>query len=106
MLIMSKNVTYIYIVQWVIIGFLSPLLVIITDIWVNIAIALAVLIISYFGGKLLNMKKLQGRLLLQFLLLMRKTRCAKVGLGSRLGDCRKRCRKLFVSCSPRGSGDV
>ena len=37
-----------------IIGFLAPLLVIVTDIWVNIAIGFAVLVLSYFGGILLK----------------------------------------------------
>ena len=54
LLIMSKNVTYIYVVKWMIIGFLSPLLVKIMDICLNIAIGVSVLVASYFGGILLK----------------------------------------------------
>lgn len=46
--------TCIYVVQWAVIGFLSPALVSITDIYANIAIALCVLVVSYFGGILLK----------------------------------------------------
>ena len=53
-LTLSKNVTFIYVVQWAVIGFLSPVLVSITDIYANIAIALCVLVVSYFGGILLK----------------------------------------------------
>ncbi len=50
LLTMSKNVTQIYIIQWVTIALLSPLLVAVTSIWINMAIALVVLVISCFGG--------------------------------------------------------
>ena len=58
LLAMSKNVTYIYVAQWMIIGFLSPLLVKITDIYLNIAIGVFVHVTSYFGGILLKKTKL------------------------------------------------
>ena len=58
MLTMSQNVTEIYIVQWAVIALLSPLLAAVSNIWVNIAIAFFVLIISCFGGMLLKKKNL------------------------------------------------
>ena len=58
MLTMSKNVARIYIVQWAVIALLSPLLAAVSNIWVNIAIAFFVLIISCFGGMLLKKKNL------------------------------------------------
>ena len=54
LLTMSKNVTQIYIIQWVAIALLSPLLVAVTSIRVNMALALVVLVISYFGGMCLK----------------------------------------------------
>ena len=54
MLTMSKNVAQIYIVQWLAIGLLSPLLVMIENIWVNVGMGCLVLIISYLGGLLLK----------------------------------------------------
>ena len=54
MLTMSKNVTHIYIVQWVVIGFLSPVLVSITNMWVCLLVALLVLCASCFGGNMLK----------------------------------------------------
>ena len=53
-LTMSKNVSQICVVQWVIIAALSPLLVSITGIWLNLAIGLLVLIASFRGGALLK----------------------------------------------------
>ncbi len=50
LLTMSKNVTQIYIIQWAAIALLSPLPVAFTSIWVNMALALVVLVISCFGG--------------------------------------------------------
>ena len=50
LLTMSINVTQIYIIQWVTIALLSPLLVAVTSIRVNMALALVVLVISCFGG--------------------------------------------------------
>ncbi len=54
MLTMSKNVAQIYIVQWLVIGLLSPVLVLVSNIWVNILIGFFVLLLSYYGGKLLR----------------------------------------------------
>lgn len=54
MLTMSKNVTQIYVVQWLLIGLLSPLLVSITSVWANILAALVILFIAYIGGILLK----------------------------------------------------
>ncbi len=49
---MSKNVMEIYIAQWVLIGFLSPVLVRVTNLWVNILIGIAVLFGSYYGAEM------------------------------------------------------
>ena len=54
LLAMSKTVTQIYIVQWAVIALLSPLLVPITSIWVNIIIGVFVLLVSCYGGALLK----------------------------------------------------
>lgn len=54
MLTMSKNVAQIYVAQWIVIALLSPVLAIVSNIWVNILIALFVLLLSYYGGKLLK----------------------------------------------------
>lgn len=54
MLTMSKNVAQIYIVQWLAIALLSPVLAFVSNIWINILIALFVLLISFYGGKLLK----------------------------------------------------
>lgn len=54
MLTMSKNVAQIYVAQWIVIDLLSPVLAIVSNIWVNILIALFVLLLSYYGGKLLK----------------------------------------------------
>jgi len=51
---MSQNVAQIYIVQWLAIALLSPLLVRVSSIWINILIAFFVLLLSCFGGKLLK----------------------------------------------------
>ncbi|MBQ8073588.1 MAG: DUF1624 domain-containing protein [Clostridia bacterium] len=51
---MSRNVSPIYVVQWLTIGLLSPVLANLTDIWPNILLALFVLFVSYFGGNLLK----------------------------------------------------
>ena len=51
---MSRNVTQIYVVQWVVIGLLSPVLAGMTNIWSNILTALFVLFVAYFGGKMLK----------------------------------------------------
>ena len=55
---MSKNVSYIYIVQWVIISVLSPMLALITNIWIPIIIGIAVLVAACFLGKLLRKSNL------------------------------------------------
>jgi uncharacterized membrane protein len=49
---MSKNVMEIYIAQWVLIGFLSPVLILVKNLWVNLLIGVVVLIGSYFGAEL------------------------------------------------------
>lgn len=54
MLTMSKNVSYIYIVQWVLASALAPVLVMITNVWINVVVGIAVLIASYFLGMLLK----------------------------------------------------
>lgn len=54
LLTMSKNVTQIYIVQWFVIGLISPVLVSLTSIWANILIGEIVLFVSYIGGNLLK----------------------------------------------------
>ena len=54
LLTMSRNVSQIYVVQWLTIGLLSPVLARISSIWPNILIALVILFISYTGGKLLK----------------------------------------------------
>lgn len=51
---MSRNVTQIYVVQWVVIGLLSPVLAGMTNIWSNILAALFVLFVAYFGSKMLK----------------------------------------------------
>ena len=58
MLTMSKNVAHIYIVQWSIISILSPVLASITNIWINAAFGIAVLIVSYYIGILLKKKNI------------------------------------------------
>lgn len=58
MLTMSKNVSQIYVSQWAFIGVLSPLLAIVTNVWLNILIALCILFASYFCGKLLKEKNI------------------------------------------------
>ena len=57
-LTMSKNVMHIYIVQWLATAIVSPLLASISSIWLNIAIAFSVLVISYFGGMQLKKSNL------------------------------------------------
>lgn len=49
---MSRNVMEIYIAQWVLIGLLSPLIAQIENVWLNLAVGVAVLICSCFGTKL------------------------------------------------------
>lgn len=49
---MSKNVMEIYIAQWVLIGLLSPALVRVTNLWINLLIGIAVLFGSYYGAEL------------------------------------------------------
>lgn len=58
MLTMSKTVAHIYIVQWSIISILSPVLVSITNIWINAAFGIAILIVSYYIGILLKKKNI------------------------------------------------
>ena len=58
LLTMSKNVSYIYIIQWPLISVLSPLLVGITNIWINVIAGIVILVISYFLGNLLKKKNL------------------------------------------------
>ena len=54
MQIMSRNVTPIYITQWIIIGLISPLLARVSNIWINTLIALPVLVLSCLTGDLLK----------------------------------------------------
>ena len=54
LLTMSKNVSHIYIVQWSLISILSPVLVPITNIWINIVAGVAILTVSYHLGNLLK----------------------------------------------------
>ena len=51
---MSKNVSYIYLIQWPLICILSPVLVGITNIWLNVLAGIAILVASCFLGKLLK----------------------------------------------------
>lgn len=57
-LTMSKNVSSIYIVQWAIISILSPALVLITNVWINVAAGIAILAVSYYLGKILKEKNI------------------------------------------------
>ena len=54
LLTMSKNVFYIYIIQWPLISILSSVLVGIKNIWINVIFGIAILVVSYFLGKLLK----------------------------------------------------
>ena len=54
LLSMSRNVMPIYIVQWLLIGLLSPVLAGMTNIWINILLGIAVLLVSCAGGRLLE----------------------------------------------------
>lgn len=58
---MSKGVAQIYLVQWVTITLLSPLLVAIANIWVNIGVAFSVLLISCARGMTLKKTKPNSR---------------------------------------------
>ena len=58
MLTMSKNVSQIYVSQWALIGVLSPLLAVVTSVWVNILIAICILFASYYCGKVLKEKNI------------------------------------------------
>ncbi len=49
---MSRNVMEIYIAQWVFIGFLSPVLIRVTNLWINLLFGVAVTFASYFGAEL------------------------------------------------------
>ena len=49
---LSRNVMEIYIAQWVLIGLLSPLIARIENMWLNLAVGIAVLIGACFGAKL------------------------------------------------------
>ncbi|MBQ3919240.1 MAG: hypothetical protein II695_06160 [Oscillospiraceae bacterium] len=51
---MSRNVMKIYIIHWLMIGLLSPLLYRIRSIWLSFAVGIAVLIAAYFGAKLFD----------------------------------------------------
>ncbi len=54
MITMSKNVAQIYVVQWFIIGLMSPVLSSITNLWINVLLGLLILLASYFGGNLVK----------------------------------------------------
>jgi hypothetical protein len=54
MLTMSKNVSQIYVVQWIVIGFLTPTLIHTPNVWICIPAGLIVLFLSYYGGKSLK----------------------------------------------------
>lgn len=51
---MSRNVSEIYVMQWLTIGLLSPVLANLSSVWANILIALFVLFVSYVGGNMLR----------------------------------------------------
>lgn len=54
MMTMSKNITYIYVIQWIIISFLYTFLIRIPSVYISFAIALVVLIAAYWLALLLK----------------------------------------------------
>ncbi len=51
---MSKNVMDIYVIQWMIIGCISPVLVRLKSIYVNMAVSVLILIAAFFASKVLE----------------------------------------------------
>ncbi len=58
---MSRNVMEIYIAQWVFIGFLTPALIYVTNLWINLLAGAAVTAASYFGAELYIWIKLKNK---------------------------------------------
>ena len=54
LLIRVNEYSYFPFISWIVIALLSPVLAIVSNIWVNILIAFFVLLLSYYGGKLLK----------------------------------------------------
>ncbi len=60
---MSKNVMNIYVLQWVMIGLFSPVLVRVKSIYVNMAVSVLILVAAFYGSQVLEVWKEQKEII-------------------------------------------